>query len=474
MSESVRNITTVFRGKSIPTESLLLNGLTIALFLVLFLGYDQYFVSSVGVSLGVRAIFLLVINFEKHIPVFEILIALTYVQLIISAFITYRFDIEITSEKFEMSVPELEYMNFVVPALILTEIILRWPSRSYQIQQQAFTVFKGQVKYQNIGLVLFLGSILISPLEGWVPPSLRFIFFLLGILKYIGFFYLWTSGHKYRVAILVVLIAFMTVTTLQKSIFINYLVWLIYIFSIVLHRVRVPFWLKLTSIGLASSVLLVVQVAKMEYREAVWFDEKQEGGALTFLRIAATVSQQEGFRELATYRMVSRLNQGYILAKAMEHNRVERVPDPSAQFRAEFLGVLMPRFLFPQKIEVNTGEKITDFTGWRMTGSYTMSVGVHGDGYGNFGYWGGLAFVAFFFLFTRGVFNLLHRLGRIFPSLILWIPYLFFYSIRPGSEFYIITNWIVKSAVILILVFIIFQPLVFQPIEQKRVNTQHA
>ncbi|MCB0685940.1 MAG: hypothetical protein KDC53_05430, partial [Saprospiraceae bacterium] len=93
---------------------------------------------------------------------------------------------------------------------------------------------------------------------------------------------------------------------------------------------------------------------------------------------------------------------------------------------------------------------------WRVVGDYTMSVGIHGDAYGNLGYIRGLIFVALFALFTRGAMLLVYKYSLMyFNSLVLWIPYIFFYSVRPGSEFYIISNWIVKSGFIVICFFLL-------------------
>lgn len=445
----------------------MINLIALCFTLFLYTNYDFHFISCLGLGLSLRAILLLIVNFEKHIPVFELILALTYVQLVVSAFVTYQFNIEVSSDKFVMAIEELEYMSYVIPSLIITEIILTWPSKAIALQRAAFNTIYSDKRYQNIGLALFVSSLIIAPFEWYFSNAFAFIFYLVGILKYIGFFYLWVAEYRYRILILFLLLIYMTITTLRESIFINYLVWLIYIFSIILHGKRIPIAYKIGVLSISVLLLLVIQVAKMEYRQAVWAEGKT-GGAMTFINIASTASKNEEFIAYAVSKMIVRLNQGYILAKVIEHNPQERDQQPGNQFWKEVGGIFMPRFLFPNKIEVNTGEKITAFTGWRMTGSYTMSVGVHGDGYGNFGYWGGLLFVGCFFFFTKWAFNVLHYASISYPSLVLWIPYLFFYSIRPGAEFYIITNWVIKSAIILIVIIFAYKADLRRPIQIMR------
>jgi hypothetical protein len=80
----------------------------------------------------------------------------------------------------------------------------------------------------------------------------------------------------------------------------------------------------------------------------------------------------------------------------------------------------------------------------------SMNIGVVGDFYINFGFSGTILAM---FVFGRIISRILRWFFRRYvsknPINIIWIPFIFTYLIRPGNEFYIIINHLIKALIIL-------------------------
>ena len=122
------------------------------------------------------------------------------------------------------------------------------------------------------------------------------------------------------------------------------------------------------------------------------------------------------------------------------------------------MGIFLPRFLFPDKAVVGDHEKFEKFAGWKLDRRVAMSVSILGDGYGNFGFAGGIVFCFLNGLLLNFLLSYCISLAKRYEaSLVLWIPVIFTFSIRCGDEFYIITNHIVKSSIIVLVIFMILK-----------------
>jgi hypothetical protein len=80
-----------------------------------------------------------------------------------------------------------------------------------------------------------------------------------------------------------------------------------------------------------------------------------------------------------------------------------------------------------------------------------MNIGPYGEGYGNFGPLGGILFI---FLYSIVIAYFLHqvlRMSRKYPSLVIWIPLLFYYVLTVETDIFTTINSFVK-----VIVFIYF------------------
>jgi len=93
-----------------------------------------------------------------------------------------------------------------------------------------------------------------------------------------------------------------------------------------------------------------------------------------------------------------------------------------------------------------------------------MTIGILGDAYVNFGLIGGAVFMLGFGLFLNYILGFIYRLSSKYPSLILWIPFIFFYAMRAGNEFVVILNFITKSSIVVFIIFFLNKKRLRRPV----------
>jgi hypothetical protein len=205
-----------------------------------------------------------------------------------------------------------------------------------------------------------------------------------------------------------------------------------------------------------------VQGVKKEYRDVVW-TEKESGSLELLLELsqtqrAETDPEESYFQSSSFLRTIGRLNQGWHLSMTLNHVPRYQPTVNGSELFTDITASLVPRFLAAGKKKVNDKEKFEKYTGHHIYGNTAMSIGVLGDFYINFGYWG--SFIALFFL---GVFVALvlkyfmRRYVYVNPLYLVWIPFLFSYLIRANNEFYIFFNNLVKGLILFLLLDYIFR-----------------
>lgn len=162
-------------------------------------------------------------------------------------------------------------------------------------------------------------------------------------------------------------------------------------------------------------------------------------------------------------KFINRLNQGFIVSYIMRKNVANKM-NQSNFFSRELLGIFLPRFIYSDKATVGSNEKFRYLTGIPLATSVTMNVGILGDGFGNYGFAGGILFCFSFGLFLNLVIGYCFTLSRRIKTILFWMPLILFYVMRAGNEFYIITNWTVKVALVVVVYYFISKRIFGKPI----------
>lgn len=437
-------------------------------------------VKTISAAALVYSIFLILNLFDafgKQIPYKQLILALMGIQLIIAPFLEYYY---FKSEVYGvMRVEESVYFSYVFPAIVAFNLglILFHPRQTLE-KEIAFYLEKYPLKQaDNIGWTLIvLGSL--SQIIGrlvTVPAGLGFIVTIMSFSRFIGLFYFWFNNSSHiKVALIVVLLPFV-VQVIQNSIFIDLIIIsALFVSAFLIKREFSKRWLYLGA-AVAFSLLVILQSIKHSYRAIIWKTDYEGSKIALFSNMMieqiSNIPKLD-FKEVGKGVNV-RINQGWILGDVLNNTPEEGTLSEVRYFRNELIGILLPRFLFPDKPVVGDKEKFAAFTGWRLGSGTTMNVGVLGDGYGNFGYYGGILFCFGFGAALGLVFLIFYSAAKSRPSVLFWGVLLFFYAMRAGNDFYIIGNWLFKSGVFILFYFLIFenqQQIVIRSYKKKSIS----
>ena len=429
---------------------------------------DLYITSKYGLVLFVLITLLFLDSLGKSIPIKELIGQLMLMQMLVCPVIVYNyFDNEML---YPMDVNEEVYLNFVFPAILfyLAGLFIPINKKKLDLYQIINNIEINKTVNSKIGVVLVLIGYSISLLNPFVPATLGFLMFLLINFKFIGAIYLLFSNNRFKYLWITTVWGFYIYETVGGGIFINLFVWGLLLAIFFAFRFRFTLIMKILLFVGGAFIVFFINSFKAEYRTVLApksipvYSERVESKQKVFLEMATekviTTEGQDKYSDLNDF--ISRLNQGWIFAKVLDH-----VPDNEPftggeTFNNDIYGAVVPRFLDPNKTVRGGKEgakKFERFTGRRLLEGTTMTIGILGDAYVNFGFIGGFIFMFAFGLVLNLMLYWIYDLSRIYPTLILWVPFIFFYTMRAGNEFGVVLNFMTKSLVVVFGVFYLYK-----------------
>lgn len=431
-------------------------------FLFLLLWSLLPFWTAAGVLYFIFACENLIRSFGKKIPYIELTMVITILQVIISPILEYHiFQNAIFGV---MKVSEPEYLSFVISATLLFNLGLVKGVGHTEIffSDKRLEIFKhNKKKYLKRGKVLIFTGIFFSIMAKFaLLPSLGFILVLLSSLQFLGFFYLWLSQSKLLSFYFILAFVPFFIQAMSSTIFIDVIVWgtFLYSFYLIGNRVSMP---KLIFIAVFTfSFLVIFQSVKYDYRKEVWNGTYSESSPASKIALLSRMMYKRisGLNkdELKLIGSVVnvRFNQGWIISDVMQNLDKKNGYVGFKYLGPELTGILLPRFIYPNKIRTDDHSKFNEFTGWKLDKKVTMNLGIAGDAYGAFGLIGGIFFCGFVGLLYGILFKLTNNLAKKHIDIFIFNMLIFFYLMRAGNEFYIITNWIVKASIFTYLILI--------------------
>jgi hypothetical protein len=324
-----------------------------------------------------------------------------------------------------------------------------------------------KVGYLLLAISYFFDFLLISGVT-----SVSSIVSFTGFLKYGAAFSFLFSNSRFKYVLIAFVFCQLGFFALRSGVFIEFFIWSTYLFFFVCLRFQFPFWLRLSFIVIAAPVLILVQTVKDQYREATWGNQ-HEGGLGLIAELAEKNQQDVPFAQSeGVVSTVGRLTQGWHLAVTLQWVP-DRVPfEQGQEMLSDIVSSVLPRLFFSDKKIVGAQDKFYKYTGHKLQRGTSMTIGVLGDFYINYGYWG-----SFIMLFIFG--GLIAIMLRYFirryvftdPINIIWIPFLLNYLVRANNDFYMVFNNLVK--VFLIFLFINYLIRKFWPQQHLSRPQQH-
>jgi hypothetical protein len=359
-----------------------------------------------------------------------------------------------TFHEFQMAVPLDMYLQYAIPAIAVLWIGLHWPlNRVLLATRVEWTEPSPLAPRQRLQLdiVLVLG-LLLSSFARYFPPQL---FFLVTILGSFSFFsaLVWmltrTPGWKSRVVIVMLqLIA----TASADGIFYVVLQWSGFFLLVYAFRSRWRSRLALALI-LATAGAVILQYVKSDYRhyigthDASFVERVSALGSMAWSKVMAN----DDPNGMIFGDVLVRFDEGWIVSRIMKVVP-HQVPYAEGETIEEALTyALKPRVFFPNKAQGASRILFARFTGLQLNSSTSMGLSIIGEMYANFGYWGGVSGTFVFGSLVGLAYARFAKLARKSPHWWAAAPIVLLAAIEPAWNLEDISNYIVKSALILFL-----------------------
>jgi hypothetical protein len=198
-----------------------------------------------------------------------------------------------------------------------------------------------------------------------------------------------------------------------------------------------------------------IQTIKKDYRKIIWSKSDVKNRDSEF-EIAAEIGEktfQNPTEKDAAINTFHRLNQGWHLAKVLK-TVPDRVPlSYGKEMLSDIVSSILPRIIYQNKKAIHTNEKFRKYTGHKLSKGTSMTIGILGDFYINFGWYGSFIMLFLFgWLVALLLKSFINRYVLNDPINIVWIPFMFTYLIRADNDFYSFSNGLVKGFLIFLFI----------------------
>lgn len=422
--------------------------------------YAIPFIALAALIYSIVQVFRLLNSLGRKLPFKELIVSISGIQLLAAPYLEYYyFQFGIYGG---MNVDPMTFYSYAFPCVLFLHLGLElfYPRNNFESRLFEILPIK-QREIETRGILLIIigyGAYLFTKILPSLGP-LDFVFHLVAFSRFIGFLYIWFSGSKYTgPAFLIVTVPF-AIEAINETIFIQLIVYFTILMTIYYMRHQTSKFKIYLIFIISAMALILVQSVKYGYRTLASEDEFKGSKTVLFTQIIVDQIKNYNSEEvkLLLGNVNVRVNQGWILADIINNLGDSPKKIKPEYFKKEIFGIILPRFLFPDKPIVGDHDKFYEYTGWRLSKRVAMSVGLLGDGYGNFGPYGGMIYCLGFGILLGLIFKLWNRWAHNYPTLILWGVMIFFYCMRAGDETYIIINWIVKSGFFVLVYFLVFE-----------------
>lgn len=411
--------------------------------------------SYIAILISIYQVSILFYSVGHIIPTRHLLGSFMCVQFFVGPSFAYNGLDEYQYFKYQMQIPESEYFAYVLPAVVFFIIGLHISAGKYKgeiVDRKGIEIFVEKnpvLPYVFIGLGFFA-----SILSGFFASELAFVFYLLGSFKFIGLFLLVLGSKQIKVWPMVIVIGSIISSSLGSGMFHDLLTWLIFCAAVFGIKYKFDFKIKLIGLSAFLLIAITIQILKTSYREATG-REGLEAGAKTFTNLYEEKQEEGGvftFNSLALANV--RINQGFIITNIME-TVPEKVPFENGKEMGKILeAAIMPRILAPNKLRAGDRTIFVKYSGIPVAPGTSMGLSSIGDAYINYGVFGGVVFMFLLGFVYSEVLKVFQKQSVTYPVLILFVPLVFYYPIRPDCELQTILGHLVKSC---FLIFVMIQ-----------------
>lgn len=435
--------------------SYLLAGITAS---VLYLS-GEYYLTALGIGLLIFSLLDFTNKIGKTIPILETMLVIACLQWILGPYLDYNDTYQ--HYKYYMYVNEEEYMDLVVPSLYFFAVPVYYFSNKIN-----YVIFLNRLQYigltDKLAVYLIIISFVADVTGRFVPSFLGFIFYLLSAVKFIGVIFLFYANSKIKWLTLIIMFSVQLLVSVAAGMFHSLLLWIVLMFIFIALNYKLSYIQKLLILLVGFWFSFILQTVKIEYRKITW----QEGFAGNKLQIFidAFVNKSKTFfvpntqgvqyldEESEATAASYRLNQGWIISRIMFNIPDNTAFQNGATIRDAILTSLYLSAFAENKVVGGGKETYLKLSGFELTSSTSMGVGIIGEAYGNFGVVGSYWFMLIWGFILGLYLFLLFKKSNDYYTLPLWIPVLFLQVVKAETDFYTVFNHLFKSTILVLAV----------------------
>jgi hypothetical protein len=439
--------------------------------------FDVSFFSYLAVILSLYQFTLLFTGLGNILPVRYLFGAFMCLQFCIGPVLAYNGLDQYQFIDYRMQIPEAEYFSYALPAVICFILGLHITAGNFKgeiLDEDGIRLFVD--KNPQLPYIFIIAGFLASVVAGFFPANTAFLFYLLGDLKFFGLFLLILGGPKLKTIPLILVFGSILGPALQQGLFHDLLTWLIFVGAI--YAIKYKFGFNIKLIGCVSFILLavVIQQLKGVYRTAIGHGEEADLETVSETYEARNAGDNSIFSFASLAPNNVRINQGFIITNIIK-TVPDRVPFANGDEMLDILeAAFLPRVIDPDKLTAGAKDVFIKYSGIRLNKNTSMGLSSLGDAYINFGYEGGCVFMFFLGLLYSTVLNFFDKQKIKHPAILLFLPMMFYYPIRPDCELQTILGHLVKST-LLVLVIVYYWKSVFvdmSVLRKKKPSLTHA
>ncbi len=430
--------------------------------LLRILFYNISAFSYCAIILSLYQFTLLFAGLGNIIPIRYLFGAFMCLQFCIGPTLVYNGLDQYQALAYRMRIPEAEYFRYALPAVVAFIIGLHLTAGNFKgeiLDEEGINVFIE--RNPRVPYFFIILGLVTSVISGFFPSEIAFVFYLLGSFKFIGLFLLIINGKEMRLLPvremkllpLTIVLGSIIISSLGSGMFHDLLIWIIFIGSVYAIQYKIGFNIKLIGCCIFILLAIIIQELKGDYRKS------GNAGLETLTEDYEIKNRGDNsifsFSSLAP--SVTRINQGFIIT-----NIINTVPDRQpfehgSEMKIILEAAILPRILAPDKLNAGDRAIFMKYTGMHIKEGTSMALSSLGDAYINYGYVGGCLFMFLLGLTYSAVLNSFEKHSVKHPVLLLFLPLIFYYPIRPDCELQTILGHLVKSVFLIAVMVYVFK-----------------
>lgn len=348
------------------------------------------------------------------------------------------------------------YLAFVLPCCLALLIGFGLAEPRFFVKKTFYTTSSPPQWANNSEQLVWLG--IVSMLLGYQLEQyvfLNFFLYLMANLRFVGLFSLILLNNAKWKIYAPSIIFIEIISSSSQAMFGNIIIWSGAMLLILAYQLN---WQKRLLAGIFCSFffLIVFQEAKLSFREFSVDSNVSNTAKVTALgsQIVKQFSQLDQVisPEILSSIMV-RFNQGWIIDRILA-----KVPASKDFARGDTIyeglyATFIPRFIDPDKPVAGGKLNFERFTGLALADNTSMTIGIIGELYANFGIIGGILGIGCFgYLLGFLYFKFLYNKALAHPVWYAWGPFIGYYAMKAEEGLMETTTWIVKSLIVMVIV----------------------